>query len=419
MFLLLLTGFVGGVGSMWLLGSQPRGTIERLFSSRAEADPTATLQAETEALLDEIWSLLRREYYDPDVLDNDNIKYGAAAGLVGAVGDPNTMFVEPMRAAIMSEDMQGAFEGIGATVQMIDGRLVIYEPLPNSPAEQVGLQVGDVIIEVDGKPIAGKTLAEAISLIRGPAGTVVRLLVEREGVEQPFVVPVTRAKVESPFIEWRMLDGGIAYLRLAEFNALAEERVRQGLKELLAQDPAGLVLDLRDNPGGFLTAAVDIAGEFLPKGALVTIERWRDGTEKRYAVTKRGVAQAIPLVVMINSGSASASEIVAGALRDQERALLIGEQTYGKGSVQNIHELQDGSSLRVTVAKFILPGGESPNGNPIQPDIAVSAEPGEPGDDPQLARAVQVLLTGERVSKVETWPEGKKTQPRPLVAATG
>ncbi len=395
--LLLMLGFGAGVGAMWFAGTDLQRAVSTLVPGPPAAGIVAAPPEESLALLDEVWTILQKEYVDPDELKAQELVHGAASGMVGAVGDPHTVFVEPLPAAIMDQDMQGSFEGIGASVDMIDGRVVIVRPLANSPALAAGIQAGDIILAVDGESLEDKTLLEAISMIRGPQGTVVRLLIEREGVAEPFVVPVTRDRVELLTVEYRMLDGGIAYVRLTEFNAIARDRLRDALQELSRESPKGLVFDLRGNPGGYLDMAVDVAGEFLPRGTLVLTEDERDREPREYRVRSRGLATDVPLVVLVNGGSASASEIVAGAIRDHDRGTLIGETTYGKGSVQNPHRLADGSSLRVTIARWYLPDGDNLDGNGIVPDIAVSRSPEEvqAGVDPQLDRAVAFLTNGE------------------------
>ena len=394
--LLLMVGFGAGVGTMWLAGDD----LQRAVSALIAGEPGSAIAARPEEsidLLEDVWTILQREYVDPEELDSQRLLHRAASGMVEAVGDPHTVFVEPLSASIIDQDMQGSFEGIGASVDMVDGRVVIVHPLPNSPALEAGIEEGDVILAVDGQSLEGKSLMEAIAMIRGPRGTVVRLLIQREGVPEPFVVPVTRDTVELLTVDYRMLEGGIAYARLTEFNAIAPERLREALKELLAQEPKGRILDLRSNPGGYLDAAVDVAGEFLPSGTLVLTESERDREPREYRVRERGLATDVPLVVLVNGGSASASEIVAGAIRDHDRGVLVGETTYGKGSVQNPHRLADGSSLRVTVARWYLPNGDHLDGKGIVPDIEVARTPEqvEAGVDPQLDRAVAYLINGE------------------------
>jgi carboxyl-terminal processing protease len=393
---LLLAGFGGGVASMWFFGSEIRQFTRTVVPPEPEQGADVPLKKRGH-LLWEAWEIVEREYVNPQALDEQEAIWSAAEGLVSSVGDRNTRFVRPLEAKIIDEDMQGSFEGIGATVEMRDGELVIVRPLPNSPALKAGLQAGDTILSVDGKSLEDKDIMEAITLIRGPKGTNVELLVQREGEEEPFVVTVKREKVDLPTVESRIIEE-VAYVRLAEFNAAADERMRRELAELFEQDPVGLILDLRGNPGGFLNEAVDVASEFLPQGALVLTERQRGKDEKEYRVKKTGIATEISLVVLVNEGSASASEIVAGSIRDNDRGTLIGQQTFGKGSVQNTHTLQDGSSLRVTVARWYLPDGQNLDGDGITPDIEVpfTAEEAAEDKDPQLDRAVEYLMEGDK-----------------------
>ncbi|OGO04190.1 MAG: hypothetical protein A2Y73_05245 [Chloroflexi bacterium RBG_13_56_8] len=387
---LVMTGYAAGIATMWRFGYEIRAAVANLVPESAGQPIPERIPEEDFDLLDKVWGILGREFHDPDSLDEQKMIYGAAMGLASSLEDPYTMFVEPMRAAILADDMQGSFEGIGATVSMLDGQLIVVEPLPNSPALEAGIQAGDVILAVDDEPLEGKSYFEAIALIRGPRGTVVRLLVKREGTADLFTVPVTRGEVEVPIVEARITEEGIAYLRLREFNALSENRVHSALDELLQADPIGLILDLRDNPGGFLEMSVAIASEFLPEDTLVVSQKERDKPLEQFRVEHVGIATEIPLVVLIDGSSASASEIVAGAIRDHQRGVLIGEQTFGKGSVQSVHALEDGSSLRVTVAKWYLPNGDNLDSNGIQPDIEVVLTPDDAiqGKDPQLDRAI-------------------------------
>lgn len=380
-------GLASGAGIMWLVGAgdatSPGGQSAQVasWSDRAQ-------------LLGDIREILQDEYIEPAALDDQKMIYGAAAAMVAAVGDPHTAFVEPAAAAIIDEDMQGSFEGIGATVDMVDGQVVIVRPLPGSPAEQAGIKAGDVILAADDSPLEGMSLTDAITLIRGPRGSKVALLIQREGVAEPFVIEVVRDRIELETVEYRMLDDGIAYVRLAEFNAVAGDKLDEALKELLAQNPKGLILDLRDNPGGYLHIAVDVAGQFLERNTLILTERLRDQPDQEFRVRGTGRATQVPLAVLVNGGSASASEIVAGAVQDHARGTLVGETTFGKGSVQQTHTLSDGSSLRVTIARWLLPGGRNLDGDGIVPDVQVdyTAEDFEAGRDPQLDAARDLLL---------------------------
>ena len=396
--LLLLIGFGGGAAAMWLLTPDLGGLGAEIQAAPAPTLAPSSVQSDPEfALLEQIWEILQAEYIQPEGLDAQEMLHGAAAGFVSALGDPHTSFVEPMRAAIIQEDMQGAFEGIGATVEMREGVLTVVQPLPNSPAARAGIEAGDQVLEADGRALENMDIVEAISLIRGPRGTVVRLLIRREGIEEPFLVSVTRERIEMQITEARMLEGNVAYLSLSEFNALSAQHVRADLRALLRQRPVGLVLDLRNNPGGYLNKAVEIASEFLSQGTLVVTEVRREQGDVALRVTASGSALDIPLVVLVNGASASASEIVAGALQDHDRAILVGEATFGKGSVQQTHTLSDGSSLRVTIAKWVLPGGRILEGAGLDPDLVVSTTPDEvaAGRDVQLERAVEYLLQNQ------------------------
>jgi len=344
----------------------------------------------------EAWQLIENQFYG-ELPTMQEVTYGAIRGVLVAIGDDGTSFIDPERAAIMREDITGGFEGIGAVVNMLpNGRLIIVEPLPGRPAAQAGIQQGDLVLQVDDTPIQNMTLMEAVSLIRGPAGSTVRLTILRKGVKEPFEVAIVRARIEVEVVQSRMLDDDIAYVKLTEFNAKATKELKEALQELMAQEPKGLIFDLRSNPGGFLQTSVEVASQFLDEGLVLT-EKGRGGLEKEYPVESGGLATEVPLVVLINMGSASASEIVAGAIQDSGRAILVGERSFGKGSVQLPHTLSDGSELRVTIARWFTPKGDEIQGIGIIPDIEVemTLEDLEAGQDPQLERAVEYLLTGK------------------------
>jgi len=344
----------------------------------------------------EVWDLVQRHFYG-ELPDMQELTYAAIHGMLRTLGDDYTAFIEPSVAAIISEDATGEFEGIGAFVGMDEeGKVEIVEPFDDGPAEQAGIRAGDRVIEVDGVSIVGVTLYEAIGLIRGPEGTEVTLLIEREGVAEPFEVTVTRARLEIAITGVEMRDDGIGYIRLYDFSATAGARVEEGLEELLAQDPQAIIFDLRGNPGGWLDQAVDVADLFLDDGAIL-IERWSDGREKSFEAHPGDVGEDVPLVVLVDRGSASAAEIVAGALQDRERAILIGELTFGKGSVQRPFTLSDGSELRVTAALWFTPNDRAIHGDGLAPDIEVPwpEEEVEPDVDPQLERAVEYIRAGE------------------------
>ncbi len=344
----------------------------------------------------EVLDILNEHFYG-DVPQGDDITYAAIRGLIRALDDPFTSFMDPKTAKIFSSDLSGSFEGIGARVEQAEnGGVRLIQVFKGSPAEKAGLKDGDIIIAVDGEDITGLTLLEQVSKIRGPAGSKVVLTILREGVRDPFDVTVIRGKIEIPIIEYRM-EGDYAYIKFSEFNALGTKKVREALKALLKEHPKGLIFDLRGNPGGYLHIAIGVTSQFLPKGKVVLIERWKDGTEKVYKSEPGGLALDIPMVVLVNRASASASEIMAGALQDHHRAVLIGERTFGKGSVQQPFTLKDGSELRVTIAHWLTPNGREIHKKGIEPDIRVNvtAEDKKAGRDPVLERALQYFEEGK------------------------
>ncbi|RMF33185.1 MAG: S41 family peptidase, partial [Chloroflexi bacterium] len=319
-----------------------------------------------------MWEILQKDFYG-ELPDEREMTYAAIRGMLETLNDPYTSFLEPEIAAIEREDASGTFEGIGAMVRMNEqGFLEIVWPFEGQPADKAGLRPGDVIIAVDGQSIEGYSIYEAITLIRGPEGTDVVLTVQREGVEEPFDVVVTRARIDIPLVRSTMLEGGIAYVSLFDFSSQAKEQLEETLRDLLAQNPKGLIFDLRGNPGGFLQEAVDVADLFLDEG-VVLIERDAHGGENVYRSGPKGIAQEIPLVVLVNGGSASAAEIVAGAIQDRGRGILIGQRTFGKGSVQLPRTLSDGSELRVTIARWFTPNDRAIHGQGLTPDIEVGA----------------------------------------------
>lgn len=346
-------------------------------------------------LIREVLNILEDEFYG-ELPDAKTLAYGAIRGMLMTLEDPYTSFVEPDIADILNEDATGEFEGIGATVQMReDGYLEIVRPLPQHPAEEAGLQAGDLILSVDEQSIVGMGLWEALGLIRGPAGTDVSLEIARPGQEDTFRVTITRARIDLPIVEYEILEGDVAYVQLTEFSATASDLLEEALTELLAENPKGLIFDLRNNPGGYLNQSIAVADLFLDEG-LVAIERDSFGNEERFYSYDGDLAEDIPLVVLINGGSASASEIVAGAIRDRERGLLVGEATLGKGSVQLPHNLSDGSQLRVTIARWFTPDDITIHDEGLEPNVEVELPPDTPSeDDPQLDRAIDLILEEE------------------------
>jgi carboxyl-terminal processing protease len=356
--------------------------------------PTIAIPAGTGESFDlfwEAWELIQNDYYG-DLPTEEEMTYGAIRGAINTLDDPFTAFMEPDTAAINREDDGGSFEGIGAYVSMEDGRLMIVNTFKEQPADQAGLRRGDIVIQVDDTPIENMSIYEAITLIRGPADTPVRLTILREG-EEPFEVEIIRARINIPVVESEMKEGDIAYVQLLDFSTDASVKLAEATEALIEQNPKGLILDLRGNPGGWLHESILVAGVFLPKDDLVLVERLKDGSERTFETSERPIAPDIPMVVLVDGGSASASEIVAGALQDHDRAVLIGEKTFGKGSVQIPHELSNGAELRVTIARWFTPNDRAIHGEGLEPDITVelTLEDLDAELDPQLDRAIEYL----------------------------
>jgi carboxyl-terminal processing protease len=342
------------------------------------------------------WDYVHQDFYKAP-LDDSELVYGSIGGMVNALNDPHTQFTEAKIAKITSTELQGSFEGIGATVEMQQGRLTIVAPIKDSPADKAGLLPGDIVLKVGDTIIQNMDINQAVSLIRGPKGTPVTLQIQRVK-QQPFSVTIIRDTIRTPFVESHMIEGtSIAYLRLNEFGATAPDEMNTALGQLLAQHPTGLILDLRNNGGGLLTVGIDVASEFIKGGQTIMIERTKDGTTQQLKSSNGGLATDIPMVLLVNGGSASASEIVSAALKDYGRATLIGTKTYGKGSVQYVNTMKDGSELRVTTAHFFSPKDNAIDGVGITPDIQVELTQDDLANkqDPQLDRAVQFLTTGK------------------------
>lgn len=362
-----------------------------LRAAEIETEDALDREDTAQAVIAATLQVLRERY--GQVPDVRRLSYGAINGFAFQLDDDYTYLRDPEQANFFNETLSGSFEGIGARVTEAEGGGVrIVEPFEGQPAWSAGLRRDDVIVAVDGQDITRMTLQDAIALIRGPKGSTVVLVIQSEGQEER-EVEVVRDRISVPAVEFEMRDDGIAYLRLGEFSAPATEQLRAALDELLAENPTGLVLDLRGNPGGFLQTAVEISSEFVADGPIV-LERFKDGSEEVFDALGRGRALDIPLVVLVNEGSASASEILAGAIQDNERGLLVGTTTFGKGSVQVPRELSDGSVLSITTARWFTPEGRAIHGDGLRPDIEVerTQEDVEAERDPQLDRAIELLL---------------------------
>ncbi|MDE2860795.1 MAG: S41 family peptidase [Chloroflexota bacterium] len=356
-------------------------TLDSCFVERETLDVEALGAAAIDAMTSQATVL--------DQPDSEHLSLVAIEAMLDVVDDPYTTFFTPDEYALYSEDSEGKFGGIGATVGLKDERITITAPLPDTPAERAGIRPGDVILAVDGESTEGWTVTESVLRIRGPEGTPVRLRVLHEGAEEPVEIEIVRGTIEITSVEWRLLPDGIAHVEISSFSSNTDEQMTATIEKAIEMGVRAMILDLRNNPGGLLSTTVNIASQFLVDGLVLYSV---DGNDHRieYEVRPDGLAPDIPLVVLVNNGSASGSEVLAGALRDHDRAVLIGENTFGKGSVNLPHNLVDGSGLYCTIGRWYSPDGHLIEGEGLAPDIEV--EPGTDEDqDLQLDRAVEYL----------------------------
>ena len=355
----------------------------------------------------EAWDKVENKFVEKDKLKPEKMFYGAIKGMVASLEDPHTYFLTPEENKQSKDDLEGKFEGIGAQLGLKDNRVVIIAPLKNSPAEKAGARAGDYITHVDGESIQGWTLLQAVKKIRGPKGTKVVLGLERKGEEVEVEIIRNEIIINSVELEYETRKDcnnncdQIAHLKLIQFGENTNNEWDKAINKIVEKwknkEIKGLVLDLRDNPGGYLQSSVYLASEFLPKGKLVVRQESTDSDIKDYNVTRNGKLLDIPLIILINKGSASASEIMAGALRDNKSTKLIGEQSFGKGSVQEAFDLKKGAGIHVTVSKWILPNGDWINKKGIKPDIIIENEIEEGNTitketDKQLEKAIEEVL---------------------------
>ena len=332
----------------------------------------------------EAWDLLGREFYDEAQIDKEKLFRGALRGMIGAVGDPYTLYMDPQHRQLSDAEMRGSFDGIGIQVDLTDQQLRVIAPIAGSPAERAGIRSGDVITHVDGQALVGTQLGDTIRMIRGPRGSSVTLTIRREGTA-PFDISVVRDQIRFDAVTGEVKGDGVGYVKITTFTTGVGGQLRRVLERLQEQKPVGWVLDLRGNPGGTLDGAISVASQFMSDG-VVLYEQRRDGDRQEIRRSGNGQVVSGPMAVLVDKGSASASEIVAAALRDNGRATLVGETTFGKGLVQVIHRLSDGSALRLTIARWLTPGQELIQGTGLTPSV-----PGTGSSEQVLAQAVSLV----------------------------
>lgn len=391
---LLAVGFAGG---MWYqAGQRTLATggvqIPAIIPTVQAVGGTPAELAGTFEPFWEAWDIVHKSYVDQPV-DNKKLVQGAIRGMIQALGDTHSAYLTPDEYELLATDLQGELEGIGAEVDTSGEYVKIISPLPGSPAEAAGILPGDTILKVDGEDMLGVSGTQVILRVRGTAGTTVRLTIQRTGRDKPLEFEIVRAKITIPSVEGKMLGGNIAYVKINSFGDKTARDLKNTLKDLRRQNPAGVVLDLRGNPGGYLDAAIEVVSQFIGEGT-VMLERFGDGREETYAARPNGLATDLPLVALINEGSASASEIVAGAIQARGRGTLVGETSYGKGTVQTSTDLSSGAGVvKITIARWLTPDGRVIHGQGLTPDVAVTLTEDDraAGRDPQLDAALEIL----------------------------
>jgi carboxyl-terminal processing protease len=382
-----LGAYVTGFAAQWL----GYGTSDIREVPDAVLHPTAEEPPEFEVFW-EVWGHVERDFYG-DLPSDEEVAYGAIRGLLQATGDPYTYFIEPSDHAMEEAQLEGRHGGIGAECVMSDGYLVVVAVLEDSPAEKAGLMTGDMIVAVDGTEVLGLSQNEAIMLIQGKdVGTDAALTVLRDGEAEPLTITATREEIEVPTVVWELKEENVGYIRVSFFGNRTSSELDRALRTVKAGGASTLVLDLRDNPGGIVATAVDVASQFIDTG-VIFYERDKNGQDKVFNARRGGAATDLPVAVLVNGGTASAAEIVCGAIQDHERGPLIGERTYGKGSMQNIRELSDDSSIHVTIARWLTPDRHEIEGAGLTPDLEVASSETAPDqvEDPQLEAALHYL----------------------------
>ncbi len=338
----------------------------------------------------EVWELMNREHIDADNLDAQVISDGAIRGMLRALDDPYASFLNEEQFSLESQDIRGFFGGIGAEVGIRDGVMTILSPMPDTPAEAAGVKPGDVILEVDGESIEGLSLLQVVRLIRGDKGTKVTLLIRHLRSSEPVSIEIERDIINLESVNLLMQVGRIGHLRLSGFTGTTAEELGKALERFERSQGVGLVVDLRNNPGGLVSSVVDVTSQFIEDG-LVLYQVDADGNRRNWNVKSGGKALDVPIVVLVNEFSASASEVFAGAIVDNERATIVGSTTFGKGSVNNLWPLDDGSGIIFTTARWFTPNGLLIEGEGITPDVVLDPIDEDEDDDVFLDRAIEIL----------------------------
>jgi carboxyl-terminal processing protease len=337
---------------------------------------TSTSQGVNVNLLNEAWTIISQDYVEPSKVDSTNLNEGAINGMVQALNDPYSAYLSPTNYKLEQSNLQGSFEGVGAQVSTNrNNQIIIIAPLQNSPAAKAGIKTGDIILAVNGQSTQGMSLIEVVNLIRGPAGTAVKLLIQHEGESTPVEITVTREQINISTVTYSV-KGDIVYIKISGFDERTNGELQAALQALDLKSATGIMLDLRDNPGGLVTAVVDVASHFIRSGVIITL-RDNQGRTTSQSVNPNGIFSDLPMVVLVNQYSASGSEVLSGALQDYHRATIAGTTTLGKGSYDSLFNLSDGSAIYLTIGRWLTPKGQEIEGKGITPDYTLT----QTGDD--------------------------------------
>jgi carboxyl-terminal processing protease len=385
----LLSVFAGGA----FFGYYNKPEIEKINNL---FNKETTNPSESEIDFSPLWSAWRAvesKYVSSNKLDHQKMVWGAIEGMVKSLDDPYSMFFPPEEAKMFNEDINGDFEGVGMEIGARKGILIVIAPLKNTPADKAGIKAGDKILKINDTLSAEMTANEAVRLIRGPKGTSVKLTILRDGVENPLEISIIRDIIHIPALDIERKAGGIFVIKMYNFSGTAANSFRNALREFVLSKENKLILDLRNNPGGYLESAVDIASWFLPIGKVVVREKFSDEKENVFRSKGYNIFKNLTMVIIVNKGSASASEILAGALQEHGKAKLVGEKTFGKGSVQELIQITPETSLKLTTAQWLTPNGRLLSEKGLEPDIKVelTEEDFELNRDPQMDKAVEIL----------------------------
>ena len=394
--LLILGAFLFGFiqGSEWGWKENLPSPFEKIINK----EPPKELNAGDMSLFWDTWQVILDKYVERDKLNTKEMIEGAASGLVQSLKDPYSEFFNASSSQSLTEELSGQFFGVGMEIDKRDGFLIVLTPLPNTPASKAGLMPFDKILQINDQDTSNLTPSEAAQLIRGPEGTEVKLLIYRSSWDKAKVFNIKREKIVVPSLKWQMINDNIGYLRIYNFNQPLFNTFYQTALKISFNKPKGLIIDLRNNPGGYLEAVVDVGGWFLSKGEILLKEDLGNDEIKLHRSPGPGSLKDIKTVVLINEGTASASEILAGALRDNLNVKLVGAKSYGKGSVQELVVLKDGNMVKITISRWLTPNGTKIENNGLQPDIEVKNEEEissyldlDLAKDAQLQKAIEIL----------------------------